>query len=159
MGKARTKLARELGRELNALLVASRTVMAASADRFHPDLQPAAYQLATMLADQGSTKAGRLAERLGMDKSAVSRLAKSLCDNGLALASTDPDDGRATVYSLTDAGRNGMQAASAVKSDAFFSRVDGWSDTELALFIGLLRKFNRARPTTRSVTRGTALVS
>ena len=143
MSKRRAELATELGSELNALLVASRTVTAASAARFHPDLQPAAYQLAAMLAGQGSTKAGRLAERLAMDKSAVSRLAKSLCDNGLAHASTDPDDGRSIVYSLTDAGRNGIQAANAVKSDAFFSRTDGWSDAELTLFIGLLRKFNR----------------
>jgi DNA-binding MarR family transcriptional regulator len=143
MSKTRTELVTELGSELNALLVASRAVMAASAVRFHPDLQPAAYQLAATLARRGSTKAGRLAERLGMDKSAVSRLAKSLCDNGLAHASTDPDDGRAMVYSLTAAGRNGIQAANAVKSDAFFSRVDGWSNAEIARFIGLLRKFNR----------------
>lgn len=143
MSKTRAKLEMELGSELNVLLVASRTVTAVSAARFHPGLQPAAYLLAAMLAGQGSTKAGRLAERLGMDKSAVSRLAKSLCDNGLAHPSSDPDDGRAIVYSLTDAGRNGIQAANAVKSDAFFSRVDGWSDSELTLFIGLLRKFNR----------------
>jgi DNA-binding MarR family transcriptional regulator len=143
MSKTRTELTTELGSELNGLLVASRTVMAASAARFHPDLQPAAYQLAAMLAGQGPTKAGRLAERLGMDKSAVSRLAKSLCEKGLAQASTDPDDGRAIVYALTDAGRDGIQAANAVKSHSFFSRVEGWSDAELTLFIDLLRKFKR----------------
>jgi DNA-binding MarR family transcriptional regulator len=143
MNKVRTELATELGSELNALLVASRAVMAASSARFHPDLQPAAYQLAVMLAGHGPTKAGHLAERLGMDKSAVSRLAKALCDTGLAQASTDPDDRRATVYSLTDAGRDGVQAANAVKSDAFFSRVDRWGNAELTLFISLLRKFNR----------------
>lgn len=143
MSKTHTELATELGTELNALLVASRTIMAASAARFHPDLQPAAYQLATVLASQGSTKAGRVAELLSMDKSAVSRLAKSLCDKGLAHASTDPDDGRAILYNLTDAGRNGIQAANAGKSDAFFSRLDGWTNTELTLFIGLLGKFNR----------------
>jgi DNA-binding MarR family transcriptional regulator len=70
-------------------------------------------------------------------------LAKSLCDNGLAHASTDPDDGRATVYNLTHAGRNGIQAANAVKSDAFSSRVAGWENDDLTLFIGLLRRFNR----------------
>ncbi|AMJ60148.1 MarR family winged helix-turn-helix transcriptional regulator [Bosea sp. PAMC 26642] len=143
MSKTRRELTTELGGQLNVLLVASRTVMTASAAGFHPALQPAAYQLAAMLAGQGPTKAGLLAERLGMDKSAISRLAKSLCDNGLAHASTDPNDGRAIVYSLTDAGRDGIQAANAVKSGAFFSRVDGWSDAELTLFIGLLKKFNR----------------
>ena len=143
MSKTHTELVTELGRELNALLVASRTVIAASAARFRPDLQPAAYQLAAMLAGQGATKAGRLADRLGMDKSAVSRLAKTLCDNGLAQASADPDDGRAIVYSPTDAGREGIPAAGAGKSDAFLSRVAGWENEELTLFIGLLRKFNR----------------
>jgi DNA-binding MarR family transcriptional regulator len=143
MSRTRAELATELGGEMNALLAASRAVMAASAARFHPDLQPAAYQLAAMLAGLGSTKAGRLAERLGMDKSAVSRLAKSLCDKGLARASTDPDDRRATVYSLTERGHEAMSAANAVKSDAFFLRVDGWSDAELTLFVGLLRKFNQ----------------
>lgn len=143
MSKARAELAIELGTALNALLVASRTVMADSAARFHSDLQPAAYQLAATLADQGPTKAGRLAERLGMDKSAVSRLAKSLCDTGLAYASRDPDDGRASVYSLTAAGRDAIRAANEIKSDAFFSRLEAWSDTELTLFIGLLQKFSQ----------------
>jgi DNA-binding MarR family transcriptional regulator len=143
MSKSHEELATELGSELNALLVASRTLTAASAARFHPDLQTAAYQLAVMLAGQGPTKAGQLAERLGMDKSAVSRLARSLCETGLAQASTDPDDGRAIVYSLTDAGRSGIQAANAVNSDAFFSRVAGWENDDLTQFIELLRKFNR----------------
>lgn len=143
MSKQRAALETELGRELNALLVASRTVLAASATRFHPDVQPAAYQLATLLTE-GATQPGRLAERLAMDKSAVSRLAKSLCDTGLADAAPDPNDGRAIVYSLTDAGRSRMQAAHAVKSDAFFSRVAGWSEADLTLFTGLLRTFNQA---------------
>jgi len=144
MSKRREKLVVELGGELNALLAASRTVTAASSAGFHPDLQPAAYQLAVTLEGQGSAKAGRLAELLGMDKSAVSRLAKSLCDNGLAQAATDPADGRAVVYSLSGAGRKRIQAANAVKSGAFFSRIDGWSDAELASIIALLRKFNRS---------------
>lgn len=141
MSKRRAALETELGRELNALLVASRSVLAAAAARFHPEVQPAAYQLATLLAE-GATQPGRLAERLGMDKSAVSRLAKSLCDHGLAGAAPDPDDGRAVVYALTEAGRSRMAAAHGVKSDAFFARVAGWSDADLALLTGLLRKFN-----------------
>jgi DNA-binding MarR family transcriptional regulator len=78
-----------------------------------------------------------------MDKSAISRLAKSLCDKGLAHSSADPDDGRAIVYSLTELGRSGIAGANSVKSEAFFSRVEEWSDAELTSFIGLLRKFNQ----------------
>ena len=71
MSKTHTELVTELGRELNALLVASRTVIAASAARFRPDLQPAAYQLAAMLAGQGATKAGRLADRLDCGRARI----------------------------------------------------------------------------------------
>jgi DNA-binding MarR family transcriptional regulator len=131
-----------LGAELNALLVAFRTVTATSAARFQPDLQPAAFQIAMTLS-RGPAKAGRLAKQLGMDKSAVSRLAKSLCDSGLATASADPNDGRGIVYSLTDDGIERLHAANAIKSDVYFSRIEGWSDGELARFTNLLRKFNK----------------
>lgn len=138
------ELASELGVELSILLAAGRAVMTGSAALFHPNLQPAAYQLAATLSGHGPAKAGRLAELLGMDKSAVSRLAKSLCDHGLAKASADPDDGRGIVYSLTESGHERVRTANVAKSGSFFSRLEGWGEAELAQFIGLLRKFNRA---------------
>lgn len=147
MDQNHSELMISLGSELNALLVAFRTVMARSAARFHPDLQPAAYQIAVMLSSRGPAKARRLAEQLGMDKSAVSRLAKSLCDNGLATASVDPDDGRGIMYSLTDEGIERVYAANAIKSLAYFSRVERWSEDELAQFNRLLRKFNQVSMT------------
>lgn len=143
MEHSRAALMGALGAELNALLAAFRTVMAASAARFHPDLQPAAFQLAVTLSSRGPLKAWRLAEHLGMDKSAVSRLARSLCEKGLAAASADPEDGRAIVYSLTDEGVARLHAANAIKSDAYTARLAGWSDAELAAFTDLLRRFNQ----------------
>lgn len=143
MGRRRAALVGELGSELGALLAASRAVMAASAARFHPDLQPAAYQVAAALARHGPSKTGHLAETLGMDKSAVSRLAKSLIEQRLVEAAADPDDGRGTVYRLTDAGSRRLQAADAVKTEAFLARLAHWDAAELAQLVGLLRKFNR----------------
>ena len=143
MSRNHAALLVELGGELNALLVASRLVMGASAAQFHAGLQPAAYQIAVILSSRGPTKAGRLVELLGMDKSAVSRLAKSLCANGLADVSADPEDGRANIYRLTVEGEKKVQASNTVKSDAFFSRLDGWSNTELLQFITSLRRFNQ----------------
>lgn len=142
MDRNNSELMVALGAELNALMVAFRSVMATSAARFHPDLQPAAFQIAMTLSSRGA-KAGRLAEQLGMDKSAVSRLVKSLCDKGLAVASADPDDGRGIVYSLTKEGFARLGAANDIKSHAYFSRIEGWSDGELAEFTALLRKFNQ----------------
>ncbi len=143
MNRDRPDTMAALGGELNALLVAFRTVLAQSAALFHADLQPAAYQIAVSLASGGQAKTGSLAQSLGMDKSAVSRLAKSLCDAGLATASPDPEDGRGVLYGLTDDGLSRVQAASAVKSDAYFARIKGWNDEELAELVKLLRKFNQ----------------
>ncbi|WP_034160992.1 MarR family winged helix-turn-helix transcriptional regulator [Sphingomonas sp. ERG5] len=143
MDPNRSDVIAALGGELNALLAAFRAIMAGSAAQFHADLQPAAYQIAVTLAARGASKAGTLAEKLGMDKSAVSRLAKSLCGAGLAAASPDPEDGRGVLYSLTDEGADRVRVANLVKSDAYFARIEGWSDEELSQFVISLRKFNQ----------------
>ncbi|MFK4771665.1 MarR family winged helix-turn-helix transcriptional regulator [Rhizobium sp. ZW T2_16] len=143
MKKTRIEHLRELGLELNALLAASRAITAASAERFHPKLQPAAFQIATILSARGSATGRQLSEQLYMDKSAVSRLLKSLCDLGLTESVTDPDDRRSTIYRLTQEGRSRLEASITVKVGAFHARTDGWSEAELIQFTGLLRKFNR----------------
>ncbi len=119
--------------------------MSAASACFAPQLQPAAYQLAVLLAAQGTSKAGQLADSLGMDKSAISRLGRSLCEAGLASARSDPDDKRSTLYSLTEEGRARMKASDALKARAFFSRFEGWDGAELHRFHTLLHKFNHAK--------------
>lgn len=136
-----SRLKLEVGGELNSLLAASRTVIAAAAAAFHPGVQPAAYQLALMLAARG-LRASELADRLDMDRSAISRLSKFLVDNSLVQSSTDPNDGRGVIFELTKDGRDRMEASKAIKSDAFFSRLEGWSDEDLDQFVRLLRRFN-----------------
>ncbi len=46
----------------------------------------------------------RLADRMGMTRGAISKLADRLLDKGLLARTADPDDGRAHTLSLTDAG-------------------------------------------------------
>lgn len=46
----------------------------------------------------------RLADRMGMTRGAISKLAERLLDKGLLVRTADPDDGRAHTLSLTDAG-------------------------------------------------------
>ena len=143
MDKSHPELLVDLGSQLNALLAASRAVVAASSAHFHPTVQPAAYQVAVALMAHGPAKAGDLARLLDMDKSAISRLGKSLCSIGLAETTEDPHDGRGIVYGLTAEGIKRVYASNATKSVAFFSRLEGWSDDELIQFTTLLRKFNR----------------
>ncbi|WP_129567353.1 MarR family winged helix-turn-helix transcriptional regulator [Agrobacterium sp. CFBP2214] len=143
MEKQRTRHLKELGHELNALLAASRAITSASAERFHPQIQPAAYQIAMVLSMLGAARGSQLSQLLETDKSAISRLLKSLCDLGLAEPVTDPDDRRSTIYRLTQEGQSRVEASIEVKIGAFYSRTEGWSDAELSQLTELLRKFNR----------------
>ncbi|WP_236710805.1 MarR family winged helix-turn-helix transcriptional regulator [Novosphingobium barchaimii] len=143
MGQDHSDIVAAVGRELSALLVDFRATVNACAEAFDADLQPAAYQVAVLLSARGAAKAGALAGKLAMDKSAVSRLAKSLCGAGLAMATPDPADGRGVLYSLTEKGEAQIRAANLVKVDAYYARIEGWRDQDLAQFAHLLRKFNQ----------------
>jgi len=47
----------------------------------------------------------RLADRMGMTRGAISKLAERLLDKGLLARTADPEDGRAHTLALTEAGR------------------------------------------------------
>jgi DNA-binding MarR family transcriptional regulator len=65
-------------------------------------------QLLAVLASEGEISHAALAEHLGVDGSAITRLVKSLESQGVVRRRLDPDDNRFTLASLTDAGENLM---------------------------------------------------
>lgn len=138
----RSNLHRAIGAEVHTLITAHRALIAACAAEFHPDLQPAAYQIASTIDRHGGCKTGELASILDMDKSAVSRLTKSLSENGLVTARTDPNDGRGTNFELSRQGRENLERSNAIKGEAFFARLSDWSAQEMTQFSRLFQKFN-----------------
>lgn len=139
----REELIKQLGEELNVLLASSRVLMTASAEAFDPELQPAAYQVALGLSLLDGANATQLAQRLEMDKSAISRLTRSLIDKGLLTSFTDPKDARSILYYLTSKGAERIKAAAALKASAFYLKLEGWSEDEIAQLANLLGKFTR----------------
>ncbi len=81
-----------------------------------------------------------MAQAVGMDRSAASRLTRELVRLGLVATSTDPADRRSTVLSLTVDGRRRMEAAMQAKGATFRQRVASWSDKDLLLCTDLLQK-------------------
>jgi len=65
----------------------------------------AEWVLMRQLFDEESLAPSRLAERMGMTRGAVSRLADRLIAKSLLVRTADPQDGRAQTLSLTRAGR------------------------------------------------------
>jgi DNA-binding MarR family transcriptional regulator len=131
---------RELGAVLNALVAESRALTAEAASTFHADVQPAALQIAVWLNKCGPAKPSMVAQAVGMDRSAISRLTRELVRLGLVETSTDPSDGRSVVLSLTANGRRRLEFAMQAKGATFRQRVATWSDEDLRLCVGLLKR-------------------
>jgi DNA-binding MarR family transcriptional regulator len=131
---------RELGAVLNALVSQSRALTAQAAATFHTDLQPAAFHIALWLNAFGPAKPSAVAQAVGMDRSAASRLTRELVRLGLVATSTDPADRRSTVLSLTVDGRRRMEAAMQAKGATFRHRVASWSEEDLLLCTDLLQR-------------------
>lgn len=138
----REELILALGAQINILLVSSRAVLAQSAQRFDPDLQPAAFQIAQWLALHGPANANRVADALGMDKSAISRLTKSLSALNILQSALDPQDRRGVIHEITPEGRERVAVANQAKTTAFLDKLAGWEKEDLAVFAGLLARFN-----------------
>jgi DNA-binding MarR family transcriptional regulator len=129
-----------LGSVLNALVSQSRALTAQAAVSFHAELQPAAFHIALWLNAFGPAKPSALAQAVGMDRSAASRLTRDLVRLGLIDTSMDPSDRRSIVLSLTANGRRRMNAAMQAKGNTFRQRVASWSEQDLLVCTNLLQR-------------------
>jgi DNA-binding MarR family transcriptional regulator len=136
----RAQRIRALGAVLNALVSQSRALTAQAAVTFHAELQPAAFHIALWLNAFGPAKPSAVAQAVGMDRSAASRLTRELVRLGLIATSTDPSDRRSIVLSLTADGRRRLEAAMQAKGATFRQRVASWSEEDLRLCTDLLRR-------------------
>jgi DNA-binding MarR family transcriptional regulator len=107
----------------------------------HPDMEPAAYGLLTVLQREKSMRLTDLAANIGVGKPSVSRQVAMLEQLGLVRKETDPSDGRAQSISLTEPGLQKLQLA---RRSAFVARLDDWSVRDLHSLAGLLDRLNRS---------------
>lgn len=110
--------------------------------KVHPDLEPAAYGLLSVLLHEGSMRLTELAGRIGVGKPSVSRQITFLEDVGLLTRETDPSDGRAQLISLTEAGQERMRTVHTGRQEAFHERLASWEEPELESLVTLLAKLN-----------------
>ncbi len=147
----RTTATRTLERELSTLLRRLRRVVAERATEVHPDLQPAAYWILTHLEHHGSQRAATMAEHLELDKGAVSRHVQHLLDLGLLDRTPDPEDGRATLLSLSADAARRLAAVDEHRRQWFDEALGSWDDDELVGFAGSLSRYNRTLEQARAL--------
>ena len=94
-----------------------------------------------LLGQGGPTRPGDLARNLRVSAAAVSKLTDRLVRGGYALRRPDPDDARASLITLTEAGTDAAQALYDEGERMFADLLADWPAAEATKFAVLLIRF------------------
>ena len=140
----RAERIRELEQEVAVLLRRVRRVVGVRARAVHESLQPAAYLILSYVVESGPVRASAIVEHFDIDKGAVSRQVSHLIQLGLLERTPDPEDGRATLLTVTDEGGRRMSDVGDHRRRLLDERLSGWSEKDLAGFVQMLARYNAA---------------
>ncbi|WP_028472419.1 MarR family winged helix-turn-helix transcriptional regulator [Nocardioides alkalitolerans] len=133
----------DLETQLLVLLRRMRRNIAERAHEVEPGLAVLAYAVLDQLVRDGSGRAADLGCHLGADKGAMSRAVHQLVELDLVARTTDPEDARAQLLSLTEEGRRRMNAVAERRRGRFAERMSGWEHDEIAALVDGLTRYNR----------------
>jgi DNA-binding MarR family transcriptional regulator len=128
--------------EVGVLIRRLRRVIAERAHEVHESLHPSQFVVLNHLAEHGPLRASAIVGHFAMDKASVSRQIQHLIDLGLVHRTPDPEDGRATLLSVSDEGRRRLSDVAAHRRKLLDERLGDWDDVELAGFAELLARYN-----------------
>lgn len=128
--------------ELSLLWRRARASSHAVSRSVHPDLEPAAYGLLSVLLNQGGMRLTELARCIGVGKPSVSRQISFLEGVGLVHKEADPRDGRAQLIELTPRGLAKMRQVHDGRQQAFHSLLADWDTKDLTTLAALIARLN-----------------
>ncbi len=128
--------------ELSLLWRRARANSQAVSRKVHPDLDPAAYGLLSVLLHQGGMRLTELARCIGVGKPSVSRQISFLEQVGLVHKEADPRDGRAQLIELTPVGQAKMREVHDGRQEAFHKLLAHWDTKDLTALAALIAKLN-----------------
>jgi DNA-binding MarR family transcriptional regulator len=131
-----TTLEREWGRLRRGHLM--QQVRAATA----PGHSPLEIELLRAIVEAGEIRASDLANRLFVTKTSISRYVNDMLDDGLLSQRRDPSDGRATLLSVSAAGRREFEEREARRSEFLSEICRGWSKGDVEKLTTLLKRLN-----------------
>jgi DNA-binding MarR family transcriptional regulator len=124
----RSNDADRIGATLGRLLLRShRAHLYAALTGSQADVDETTYPVLSGLARLQSATATELAEQIGLDRTVTTRYATRLEQAGLLTRSHHPDDARATVLTLTDAGRRTIAVMRQQLSSLIHDATSDWS--------------------------------
>lgn len=112
--------------QLSLLWRRARSISHQLSRQVHPDMEPAAYGLLTVIRREGPIRLTDLATCIGVGKPSVSRQIAFLESVGLVYKEADPQDGRAQSIRLTDKGEEKMHQVQDARRQVFRERLGEW---------------------------------
>ncbi|TNM36434.1 winged helix-turn-helix transcriptional regulator [Nocardioides albidus] len=141
---ARASALSDLEVEVGVLIRRVRRVIGERARAVHPDLMPSSYLMLSYVREHGPLRASAMCAVFEIDKGAISRQVQHLIDLGLLDRAPDPQDGRATLLSVSEAGVRRMDAVADERRELLAERLGDWPVEEIRDFAGSLRRYNDA---------------
>ncbi|GAA5032750.1 MarR family winged helix-turn-helix transcriptional regulator [Actinopolymorpha pittospori] len=140
----------ELIRALNDVVLIRKDLMATASSTCHLG----ALGVLSALSRLGAIRVSHLAEYMQVDVSVASRQLAQLESAGYVGRHRDPNDGRAHLVFVTEAGQRELDGVRASVASRFEAALDGWTGEELTLLTAQLDRLRgdleRARPTRNS---------
>lgn len=134
----RDDLIDDLYHQLSSLIRRSREL----SHELHPGMSLMAYTFLNLVESTPEIQASDLAERLGLDKSVVSRQLNQLFEDGFLDREGGRPGRRGDPLSLTRAGRR-VSAADAKRVRArVVCWLEEWDDREITAFASMIARFN-----------------
>jgi DNA-binding MarR family transcriptional regulator len=120
------------------LVRTGRHVSARAAAQLYGDLPSFGWAMLVPLERAGDQRCSAIALQVGVDVSVASRQLAVLERLGYVERRPDPQDGRASLLNLTDAGAAALTAARALRSDWSLTALATWDESDARLLSDLL---------------------
>ena len=108
------------------------------------------------LAKLGPARVSALADHEGVSPASMTRIVDRICELGFAVRTTDPDDGRAHLVSLTDAGRKVVDEGKLARIDVVRRRIAMLSESDREALERLVPVLDRLAETAQGAGSGRA---
>jgi DNA-binding MarR family transcriptional regulator len=128
--------------QLTVLLRRARSVSQQLSRQVHPDMEPAAYGLLSVIRRKGPIRLTELASCIGVGKPSVSRQIAFLESLGLVSKEADPLDGRAQAIRLTAKGEDKMHQVQDARREVFRERLSEWPAEDLQTLAAYMGRLN-----------------
>jgi DNA-binding MarR family transcriptional regulator len=129
------------------LVRTGRHVSTRAAAQLYGELPSFGWALLLPLERNGAQRCSAIATHAGIDVSVASRQIAVLERAGHVERRPDPGDGRASLLSLTPAGKQAMAATRALRSEWALDALAGWDEDDARTLSGLLDRLVAALET------------